>query len=384
MDVSTTLMFFASRWGSGLAGWSVASLIIWYVFPLVPALRSPTIRISAIVATLVICLLINGSLSLRNRYRRKKLEGAIVGEGHEGERDPREVAAESAEEVAELRTRLREALARMHVKKRSQRLYEQPWFVMIGPPGAGKTTALLNSGLHLTFGREDEPPTVQGVGGTRLFDWWFTDEAVLIDTAGRYTTHDSDADVDKAGWLGFLGLLRKTRPRQPINGVVVVMSIVELLAAEPAERAAHARAIRKRIKEIDEKLGLRVPVYVMLSKADQVRGFDAYFDHLDSTGRAQVWGMTFGLDKGRRAPRADRRLSAAGRQYRDTGRRLPAPRLLGKPARSGAVPARRLHHLGDPAGHADLEGRVDAGHRRRAGRRRPGRPQGRQVLTDPG
>ncbi|MEJ1976165.1 MAG: hypothetical protein WDN49_08745 [Acetobacteraceae bacterium] len=64
-----------------------------------------------------------------------------------------------------------------------------PWFVLIGPPGSGKTTALLNSGLHFPLAQEDgSDAAVGGVGGTRLCDWWFADEAVLIDTAGRYTT----------------------------------------------------------------------------------------------------------------------------------------------------------------------------------------------------
>ncbi len=54
-------------------------------------------------------------------------------------------------------------------------------------------------------------------------DWWFADEAVLIDTAGRYATTGLDAVVDRAGWEGFLDLLRRTRKRQPLNGAIVVV-----------------------------------------------------------------------------------------------------------------------------------------------------------------
>ena len=90
-------------------------------------------------------------------------------------------------------------------------LYEQPWYVIIGPPGAGKTTALLNSGLPFPLAAEMGQSAVAGVGGTRICDWWFTEEAVLIDTAGRYTTQDSDSAVDRAGWEGFLDLLKRTR-----------------------------------------------------------------------------------------------------------------------------------------------------------------------------
>src|SRR3954462_7921099 len=87
-------------------------------------------------------------------------------------------------------------------------LYSRPWYVIIGPPGAGKTTALLNSGLRFPFAEQ----ALKGVGGTRNLDFWFADEAALVDTAGRYTTQDSDQGVDSSGWTSFLSLLKKHRP----------------------------------------------------------------------------------------------------------------------------------------------------------------------------
>ena len=57
--------------------------------------------------------------------------------------------------------------------------------VLVAPPGAGKTTALVNSGLKFPLSRGATPAAVAGVGGTRYCDWWFTEDAVLIDTAGR-------------------------------------------------------------------------------------------------------------------------------------------------------------------------------------------------------
>ena len=77
-------------------------------------------------------------------------------------------------------------------------LYDLPWYVIIGPPGAGKTTALVNSGLKFPLAQGGHPAAVAGVGGTRYCDWWFTEEAVLIDTAGRYTTQDSGYQVGQA------------------------------------------------------------------------------------------------------------------------------------------------------------------------------------------
>ncbi len=74
---------------------------------------------------------------------------------------------------------------------------------MIGPPGSGKTTVLVNSGLTPRW-RRSSARALRGVGGTRNCDWWFMDEAILLDIAGRYTTQDSDARTDAAGWAAFL------------------------------------------------------------------------------------------------------------------------------------------------------------------------------------
>ena len=151
--------------------------------------------------------------------RRKKNDDALVAGVAAGPAADPSVAA-SAEEVAAMREKLTTALTLLKKASGSRGyLYEQPWYAIIGPPGAGKTTALLNAGLKFPLAAEMGQAAVAGVGGTRMCDWWFTEDAVLIDTAGRYTTQDSDAAVDKAGWDAFLGMLKRTRARQPLNGV---------------------------------------------------------------------------------------------------------------------------------------------------------------------
>ena len=140
--------------------------------------------------------------------------------------------------------------------------------------------------------RPDGARSLKGVGGTRNCDWWFTDEAVLIDTAGRYTTQDSHAAVDKAAWLGFLRLLKQHRRRQPLNGVLVAISLSDLAALGEDERLAHARAIRRRVRELQDELGVRLPVYVLFTKADLIAGFVEFFDNMGREEREQVWGVT--------------------------------------------------------------------------------------------
>ena len=304
--ISSLLAFLLNRWMASFAGLAVASMLVWYLGPLVPGFGSPLIRALLILAAVLVWAGVNGVLVWRRSRREAALAAGVTEDAGEAPGGARDAKADSAEEVARLRARLNAAVRRLRGNRRRGTLYEQPWFVLIGPPGAGKTTALLNCGLQFPLAQEDEQgpsggvsgAAVAGVGGTRLCDWWFADEAVLIDTAGRYTTQDSDAAVDRAGWHGFLDLLRRTRPRQPINGVIVVLSLADLAAASTAERTAHANAVRRRAREISDRLRLRVPVYVVFSKADQLTGFNEYFDDLDAESRGQVLGMTFPLSKG--------------------------------------------------------------------------------------
>jgi type VI secretion system protein ImpL len=213
----------------------------------------------------------------------------------------------SSEEAAQLGQRFKEALdllkqlrfgvdrpslwTRIRALGSQQYLYNLPWYVFIGAPGAGKTTALINSGLRFPLADRLGREAVRGVGGTRNCDWWFTDEAVFLDTAGRYTTQQSDREVDAAAWRSFLALLKKSRPRRPINGVLVTISVADLLQQSAAERETHARALRTRVQELYQTLGLRIPVYVLVTKSDLLAGFSEFFGALGREERAQAWGF---------------------------------------------------------------------------------------------
>lgn len=180
--------------------------------------------------------------------------------------------------------------------QRGQFLYELPWYVFIGAPGSGKTTALMNAGLTFPLAEKLGQASVRGVGGTRNCDWWFTDQAVMIDTAGRYTLQESDSVSDASAWDTFLSLLKKTRPRRPLNGVLLTVNVQDLLQQSPAERSEHAAKLRSRIQELHAKLGVRPPVYVLVTKIDLLAGFNETYDSLSKDEREQVWGFTFPLD----------------------------------------------------------------------------------------
>ncbi len=172
-------------------------------------------------------------------------------------------------------------------KKQSEALYALPWYMIIGPPGSGKSTALRQSGLRFPY-QSKSGGGVQGVGGTRNCQWWMTNDAVILDTAGRYTTEDSDREE----WFSFLDLLKRNRPKQPVNGVLVAISVTDVSEAHPEEVHARAREVRARIDEVMAKLEMVVPVYVLFTKVDLLPGFVELFSDLGNTERRQIWGFT--------------------------------------------------------------------------------------------
>jgi type VI secretion system protein ImpL len=164
-------------------------------------------------------------------------------------------------------------------------LYELPWYMIIGNPAAGKSSAIKHSGLTFPI---PGSKAVQGVGGTRNCDWFFTTDGILLDTAGRYSTHEAD----RAEWFSFLDLLKKQRARAPINGILIAVSVAELAGGAPEASIELAKSLRTRVQELTERLGVYAPVYVIFTKADLIAGFADFFHDAERGERDRVWGAT--------------------------------------------------------------------------------------------
>jgi type VI secretion system protein ImpL len=164
-------------------------------------------------------------------------------------------------------------------------LYSLPWFLMVGPGGAGKSEALRASGL---FSALTPPP--QAEGGTQNCDWWVSNTMLVLDTAGRYAI-PIDLARDRAEWYRLLRLVRHYHGREPLNGMIVTMSANEL-ALQPHEKLrADGGLIRERIEEAIQELGVDFPVYVLVTKGDQLEGFSEFFGVLPQRIAAEAVGF---------------------------------------------------------------------------------------------
>ncbi|MGW8392302.1 type VI secretion system membrane subunit TssM [Pseudoduganella sp. HUAS MS19] len=309
--IKKLLSWVLNRWVLAILGLLALALLIWLAGPLIGIAQYHPLesaRVRLILIGLLILFFVARQLWKVFKARRanaRLMDGLLKQPAPAGST----VDAVAAEELAtlgkrfedavtvlkkaRLSTRGRKSLLSMLADLRRQWVYELPWYILIGAPGSGKTTALVNSGLQFPLSERFGQAAIRGVGGTRNCDWWFANDAVLLDTAGRYTTQESNQKSDAAAWSGFLQLLKKYRVRRPINGALLTLSVPELLEQSPAQRASHINALRMRLQELHDELHIRFPLYVLVTKIDLLPGFMEFFSDMGKEERAQVWGTTF-------------------------------------------------------------------------------------------
>lgn len=200
------------------------------------------------------------------------------------------VSARDKSEFKELNDRWREAVEKLrssHLKEVGDPLYVLPWYMVIGESGSGKTTSLNSARLASPFAGYGR---VAGTAGTRQCDWYFFEKAIVIDTAGRYAIPVNDGQ-DKDEWQKFLALLIRYRRREPLNGLIVTVAADRLLTAPQEDLERDGRTVRRRIDELMRVLGVRFPVYALVTKCDLVNGINRFCECLPEKSLDQPMGF---------------------------------------------------------------------------------------------
>lgn len=208
------------------------------------------------------------------------------------EQDQRAIDAAPTHErrrLVELQQRWATAVANLRASRLNQRgdpLYSLPWFMIFGETASGKSTAVSHARLKNIL--TDAGPA-KGIASTRNCDWWFFENAVILDSAGRYAVPLEDED--RGEWERFLTLLAKYRRKEPLNGLIVTLPADRLLNDDADALAEYGRSIRLRIDQLMRVLGAKFPVYLLITKIDLVLGMTAMADILPEQLRGQAMGL---------------------------------------------------------------------------------------------
>jgi len=220
-------------------------------------------------------------------------------------------------------------LRHSHLGKNGNPLYALPWYLMIGASGAGKSSVLRNARLLYPLG---VAPQDLGLAGTRQCEWHFLQQAVVIDTAGRYAVPVS-GERDQEEWRKFLSLLVRYRRKEPLNGLIVVVAADCLLGAGDLRLESEGAQTRLRIDELMRASGVRVPIYLLVTKCDLVPGMQSFCARLPAQSLDRPMGVMQHEQAQDAGAFVERALQVIEERLRDL--RL---QLLHLPSHQGAAP----------------------------------------------
>ena len=296
-----TMFSWSSMWS--IFGFISVVSAIWFAGPAIAIDKyKPLDTVMARVIAIVVVSLIFLGIYLFKLYKTKKMNEHVMEEIKASDLGEKKVQLTTGDsELREQFSNIDSILLREQSKNNknffqrlfsnnSEYIYQKPWFIVVGAPGVGKTSAILNSGLTFPIGTTDH---VSKLVGTRDCDWFLTDEALLLDTAGRFVEQNNDIN-NTNDWNELLDLLKRCRPKQPINGLVLMLSAEDVLDANEDKLKLQLQQIRLRLQEMQSSFNTIFPLYIVVNKIDLVVGFNQYFNYVDDQERKKAFGV--GLD----------------------------------------------------------------------------------------
>lgn len=234
----------------------------------------------AVATALAACLVILALIVLARSRKKPATPDAAAGEGA--------IVTKAAEVTRGSASGFRFSQALSSTKGLADRV---PWFLVVGESGSGKTTLVGQlSGDPGEMGLPKAPQLTAGVG------WHFLDQAVLIDVPGDFLTGTPSLPADTESWAALLKALAHHRPTRPLEGIVLTISALDLLSVvrEPQEpsRMLKARQLGECLTQLQRQTGLTVPVYVLITKADALRGFSSFCWGLDADVEQDIFGWS--------------------------------------------------------------------------------------------
>ncbi|HXE59577.1 MAG TPA: ImcF-related family protein [Gemmatimonadaceae bacterium] len=200
----------------------------------------------------------------------------------------------------------RAQLAASRASGKSTTLARAPMVILLGSEGSAKTTVVVRSGLEaeLLAGSVSRDDTVAPTKGVNV---WYARDTVFVEAGGPLA-----ADPSR-----FARLIRHVQPRrlaavfgggsQASRLAVVCVSCDHLVQPGASEQAvALGKMLHDRLSELARGLGIRLPVYVVFTKADRIAYFADYVRNFSNDEAREVVGVTLPADVGAVGLYADR------------------------------------------------------------------------------
>jgi type VI protein secretion system component VasK len=167
-------------------------------------------------------------------------------------------------------------------------IYAVPWYLVLGDPGSGRSTAL--HVMNLTWNNGEGPLELR-VPDQRC-TYWMPQEAVFIEPEATVLGPNRQPDALKE----LCEELRKSRPREHLDGILLLINVGAFIDLDERGIESYANGLRRYLVEVAQALYTDVPVYVTITGYDRLWGFAEVFAWGPDRTREDPWGFTLALD----------------------------------------------------------------------------------------
>jgi type VI secretion system protein ImpL len=170
--------------------------------------------------------------------------------------------------------------------------YHLPWILILGASNAGKSTLLENLNLDKPIGT---PDFTTDEDSHPALNWWFYDHGVVLDLEGDYVIKETHPTSDEKQWKLFSNLLANYRPKRALDGIVLTIPASELVGTQALSHndiAARAEYLYGKLWHLQHITGIRLPIYVVVTKCDLIPGFKSFCKSLPYHNKRDMFGWS--------------------------------------------------------------------------------------------
>jgi type VI secretion system protein ImpL len=181
---------------------------------------------------------------------------------------------------------------RLTYRMRKGHLREQPWFMLLGSSGSGKTSLLNHTGQNALPGEVAGLPRLgESLGQTEDCGFWVNDRAVWIDSSGQWAEREALGESGFSAWKKLLSGVRRMRGSAGLDGLVLCVDLDWMLKASSEQRKRLADTLRGRVLELADWFDAELPVYIVLTHVDTLPGGGAMLAALEDETLAGGMGF---------------------------------------------------------------------------------------------
>lgn len=168
--------------------------------------------------------------------------------------------------------------------------YKNPWFLVLGAESSGKTTLMKS-----IYSIEADWQVKRADKYDTECNWYFMRNGVALDISGKFFLKKEQVSADERGWGALKNLLIRYRSAKPIDSILLTISMEDLYGKNrlsSLQCLERAKFISQKLSIFQDQLGLKIPVYVVMTKTDLVPGFHEFCNHIPLGTKQNMFGWS--------------------------------------------------------------------------------------------